>query len=69
MTKRQSLLSLATRQDQLIREMEALAKAMSLSTSHNLMVTTVQTRHVAQRLISLAMHADMVRDIEYVEPV
>jgi hypothetical protein len=69
MTKREVLLSLSARQDQLIREIDAAALTMTLSSSHQVANVSAVARIVSSRLREIAKRPDMERELQFVEPV
>ena len=69
MTKREWLLGLAARQDQLIIEMNAAAKTMTLSSSHEMGNAIAIAAAVSSRLMKISKRPDMARSVEFVERV
>lgn len=69
MTKREVLTTLAFRQDQLLREMEAAAKTMTLSSSHVVGNAIAVGMIVSSRLREVAKRPEMEQPITFVEKV
>ena len=69
MTKREVLITLANRQDQLIKEIRAVGEITSLSSSHQLGNAVAIGMIVSSRLREIAQRPEMTRDITLVEKV
>ena len=69
MTKREVLITLANRQDQLIKEIRAVGEITSLSSSDQLGNAVAIGMIVSSRLREIAQRPEMTRDITLVEKV
>lgn len=69
MTKREVLIELSTKQDRLLKEIEAVAKTMTLSASHQAGNAIAVGMIVSSNLRRLSDRPEMIKEFSYVEPV